>query len=76
MNRLGVLMILAATLVVACGAREPPAQAKPQPTVFDDLIDKKRSVPADIENAQRKHIEELRRQDDAANGVPPPPPPR
>ncbi len=71
MHKLVALTILAALLAAACGDREPPPPAKPQPTVFDTMINKERTIPADIEKAQREHIEELHRQDDAANGATP-----
>ena len=71
MDRRPALTILTALLLTACGDREPPPPAKPQPTVFDSMIDKERTIPASIEKAQREHIEELHRQDDAANGATP-----
>ena len=76
MHTLGGLIIFAVALAAACAEHKPPPRDPPQPTVFDDLVDKKRSLPADVEKAQREHIEELRRQEDAANGLTPAPPPR
>lgn len=60
-------LLLSATLA-GCGSGPPPPPAKPQPTVFDDLVAKKRTVPAAVETAQQQHMESLRRAADEADG--------
>ena len=63
-------------LLAGCGHSEPPPPAPPpapphERTVFDDLVDKKTSVPAAAETAQREHMEAARRAIDEADGAPP-----
>jgi len=65
-------LVVLATLG-ACGGQPPPADKPPprQPTVFDDLVNKKQEVPAAVELAQRQHMDETRRAIDAADAPPP-----
>jgi hypothetical protein len=61
-------LVLSAVLA-SCGSSPPPpppAPAKPQATVFDDLVEKKRTLPAAVEKAQQQHMEALRREADEA----------
>lgn len=55
----------------ACGAGDRPADhgaAAPQETVFDDVVDAKRAIPAAVEDAQQEHADQARRALDAAEG--------
>lgn len=61
--------------LAACGgASTPPPAAAPgaapprQETVFDDLVDKKREIPAAVEATQAQHVEDTKRRIDAAEG--------
>ena len=59
--------------LAACGAREPPPatappDAPPARTVFDDLTEKKRTVPAAVDQAQRQHAEAEQRALEAVEG--------
>jgi hypothetical protein len=70
-SRLGCLLVLLAALG-ACGGRAPPPEQPParQPTVFDDLVNKKKELPAAVELAQQQHVEETRRAIEAADAPP------
>jgi len=65
---------LIALMLTACGGSAPPPAPPPAPprerTVFDDLVDKKTTVPAAAETAQREHMEATRRALDEAEGPP------
>jgi hypothetical protein len=53
----------------ACGGQAPPpAQPAPrQPTVFDELVNKKQELPAAVEAAQQQHVDATRSAIDAAD---------
>jgi hypothetical protein len=53
--------LLLSAALAGCGASPPPPPAKPQATVFDDLVAKKRTLPAAVDRAQQQHMEALRR---------------
>ena len=58
-----------ALLLAGCGKSEPPAPAppsKPQPTVFDTMVEKERTLPAAVNAAQNQHMDDTRRAVDAA----------
>ncbi len=61
---------LACLALAACGGGEPPARsAAPearQETVFDDMVDKKREIPAAVEAAQQQRVDETRKALEAA----------
>lgn len=63
-----------ALMLSACGGSAPPPGPPPAPprerTVFDDLVDKKTSVPAAAETAQREHVEATQRALAEAEGPP------
>jgi hypothetical protein len=60
-------------LLAACGSggappdRDDPAEAREE-TVFDDLVEQKEAIPAEIEAAQQRHADETRRALEAAEG--------
>ncbi len=60
----------------ACGSHEPapaaPPPPKPQATVFDDIVNKKREIPAAIEKSQDEHVAATRQAIEEAEGKPPP----
>ena len=61
--------------LVACGSREapePPPPSKPRPTVFDDLVQKRKEIPAAAEQAQAAHVAATRQAIDEAEGAPAP----
>jgi len=71
MSPLSRCSIVCLALLAGCGGSPPPPSTStptPTPTVFDDLVDKKRSVPADVEKAQREHQDALKKADADANG--------
>jgi hypothetical protein len=67
MPRFSVCSILLLAALAACSS-PPPPDAKPAPTVFDDLTSKEKSLPADVEKAQREHMDALHEQEAAADG--------
>ena len=61
--------------LLACGSREapaPPPPAKPHPTVFDDLVEKRKELPAAAQQAQDAHVAATRQAIDEAEGAPAP----
>ena len=64
-----------ALVLCACGGSPAPPGPPPAPpherTVFDDLVDKRTTVPAAAETAQREHMEATRRAIDEAESAPP-----
>ena len=58
----------------ACGSHEPPPAPppKPQATVFDDIVNKKREIPAAIEKSQDEHVAATKKAIDEADGNLPP----
>jgi outer membrane murein-binding lipoprotein Lpp len=75
MPRLNPCPILLLAILASCGS-PPPPDPKPVPTVFDDIVSKKQTLPAAVEKAQQEHMQALREQDAAANGEPAGNPPR
>ena len=71
---------LIALVLSACGGSAPPPAPPPAPprerTVFDDLVDKRTSIPAAAETAQRGHMEATGRAIAEAEGTPPEAAPR
>jgi hypothetical protein len=61
-------------VLTACGGASPTPPAAPaaaparQETVFDDLVEKKREIPAAVEATQEQHVEDTKRQIEAAEG--------
>lgn len=66
--------LAALVLLGACGGSPPPPAPPPAPpherTVFDDLVDKKTTVPAAVDSAQREHLAATQRALDEAEGPP------
>ena len=65
---------LIALVLSACGGSAPPPAPPPAPprerTVFDDLVEKRNSVPAAAETAQREHMEATARAIAEADSTP------
>jgi membrane peptidoglycan carboxypeptidase len=60
--------------LAACGTGGAPSDraetAEPrQETVLDDLVEQKQAIPAEIEAAQRQHVDDTRRALETAEGV-------
>ena len=66
---------LLALLLEGCGSSSPPPPPPPpEPparTVFDDMIDKKKSLPAAVNAAQDQHMDATRRALDDPEQAPP-----
>ena len=75
--RLAPLLLL---LIAGCGGSAPPPpapHAPPRsPTVFDDLVEKKRELPAEVVAAQQRHMDEARKAIDGPDSPPPAESPR
>jgi hypothetical protein len=55
---------LLAFLLCACGGKPPPPPDPPAPpvrTVFDDMVEKKKTLPAAVNAAQDEHMDATRR---------------
>jgi hypothetical protein len=69
-----VLAPLLCLALAACGGggassdREVSEEPR-QETVVDDLVERKQAIPAEIEAAQRRHVDDTRRALETAEGV-------
>ncbi len=70
--RVCVPMVVALALGACGGKASPPPEKPPSrtPTVFDDLVNKKKELPAQVELAQQQHVDDTRRAIDAADAPP------
>jgi membrane peptidoglycan carboxypeptidase len=68
-----VLAPLLCLALAACGGGGAPSDREEaseprQETVLDDLVEQKQAIPAEIDAAQRQHVDDMRRAIEAAEG--------
>jgi hypothetical protein len=68
-DRRRLLVLVMCAFMGACSGDPAPKDPK-TPTVFDDLVDKKRAIPAAVQRAERQPVEDLKRQEAVDDATP------
>ncbi len=68
-DRRRLMVLVMCAFMGACGGDPAPKDQK-TPTVFDDLVDKRRAIPAAVQQAERQPVEDLKRQEAAEDAAP------